>query len=368
MTRSAPHQAANTPRPNAAVEGPRRPRPSAAAGRLHTRDEAPRTPGRSSGASAEEPNVTATRRKRQRAGKAPSSAAQAVPAAPRPATHRSRAAARRAWPRRSRLSSAYARGRHTRQAPAVPGPAAPEERLEPPAQRGAGARPAPPQKSRYRSAGPLEAAGGRAHHYPAHTSTSASPRHRSQAASAQAGKPPLATITDAPRWRTYQLLRALLSLRPPAHHTAPAPPSSSARAFLLGGARSSASHWQSALRAALQVSKCHWQDDITIPRGDHLAMVNNTLPVVSRAAISFGDPDGTLLLNFDGSKGSQDLQPAPGDSRGEPPIPGPKNSEQDPLEQEHTKTEGRNSCRSGGCSNTLGMGYWNSRYILADRT
>ncbi|KAM7109971.1 uncharacterized protein J5F26_005773 isoform 1-T1 [Ciconia maguari] len=356
MTRSAPHQAANTPRPNAAVEGPRRPRPSAAAGRLHTRDEAPRTPGRSSGASAEEPNVTATGRKRQRAGKAPSSAAQAVPAAPRPATHRSRAAARRAWPRRSRLSSAYARGRHTRQAPAIPGPAAPEERLEPPAQRGADARPAPPQKSRYRSAGPLEAAGGRAHHYPAHTSASASPCHRSQAASAQAGKPPLATITDAPRWRTYQLLRALLSLCPPAHHTAPAPPSSSARAFLLGGARSSASHWQPALRAALQVSKCHWQDDITIPRGDHLAMVNSTLPVGSRAAISFGDPDGTLLLNFDGSKGSQDLQPAPGDSRGEPLIPGPKNSEQDPLEQEHTKTEGRNPCRSGGCSNTLGMG------------
>ncbi|KAK4822220.1 hypothetical protein QYF61_011861 [Mycteria americana] len=44
--------------------------------------------------------------------------------------------------------------------------------------------------------------------------------------------------------------------------------------------------------------------------------------------------DGTLLLNFDGSEGSQDLQPAPRDSRGEPPIPGLKNSEQDPLEQD----------------------------------
>ncbi|KAK4810467.1 hypothetical protein QYF61_004247, partial [Mycteria americana] len=53
----------------------------------------------------------------------------------------------------------------------------------------------------------------------------------------------------------------------------------------------------------------------------------------SRLLDSFGNPDGTLLLNFDGSERSQDLQPAPRDSRGEPPIPGPKNSEQDPLEQ-----------------------------------
>ncbi|XP_072715205.1 uncharacterized protein [Ciconia boyciana] len=72
--------------------------------------------------------------------------------------------------------------------------------------------------------------------------------------------------------------------------------------------------------------------------------------------VIFGDPDGTLLLNFNRSEGSQDLQLAPRDSRGEPLIPGAKNSEQDPLEREHTKTEGRNSCRSGGCSNTLGMG------------
>jgi len=47
---------------------------------------------------------------------------------------------------------------------------------------------------------------------------------------------------------------------------------------------------------------------------------------------SFGDPDGTLLLNFNGSVGSQDLQPAPRGSQGEPPIPGPKNSEQNPLD------------------------------------
>ncbi|KAK4831234.1 hypothetical protein QYF61_016332 [Mycteria americana] len=33
------------------------------------------------------------------------------------------------------------------------------------------------------------------------------------------------------------------------------------------------------------------------------------------------------------SEGSQDLQPAQRDSQGEPPIPGPKNSEQEPLEQ-----------------------------------
>lgn len=46
------------------------------------------------------------------------------------------------------------------------------------------------------------------------TSARASPRHRPRAAYAQAGKPPLATITYAPRWRTYQRLRALLSLRP----------------------------------------------------------------------------------------------------------------------------------------------------------
>ncbi|KAK4806972.1 hypothetical protein QYF61_027339 [Mycteria americana] len=54
---------------------------------------------------------------------------------------------------------------------------------------------------------------------------------------------------------------------------------------------------------------------------------------IRRQQTRFGTPDGTLLLNFNGSEGSQDLQPAPRDSRGEPPIPGPKNSEQDPLEQ-----------------------------------
>ncbi|XP_075286353.1 NIF3-like protein 1 isoform X2 [Opisthocomus hoazin] len=36
-----------------------------------------------------------------------------------------------------------------------------------------------------------------------------------------------------------------------------------------------------------------------------------------------GDPDGTLLVNTDGSAGSWDLQPASRDSRGEPLIPGP---------------------------------------------
>ncbi|GAB0209338.1 protein NYNRIN-like [Grus japonensis] len=44
----------------------------------------------------------------------------------------------------------------------------------------------------------------------------------------------------------------------------------------------------------------------------------------------FGDHEGTLLWNMGRSEGSQDLQPAPRDSRGEPPIPGPKSSEQGP--------------------------------------
>jgi len=47
---------------------------------------------------------------------------------------------------------------------------------------------------------------------------------------------------------------------------------------------------------------------------------------------SFGSPDGDLLLNFDGSAGSQDLHPAPRDSWGEPPMPGPKNSEKNCLD------------------------------------
>ena len=43
-----------------------------------------------------------------------------------------------------------------------------------------------------------------------------------------------------------------------------------------------------------------------------------------------GDPGGTLLVNTDGSAGSRDLQPAPRDSRGEPLIPGPKDSKSVP--------------------------------------
>lgn len=82
-TRSALHQAANTPRPKAAVERPPYLRPSTAAGRLPTRDEAPRTPGRSFGAAAEGPNVTARGRKRVggRAGLLP---ARPGPFPPRP--------------------------------------------------------------------------------------------------------------------------------------------------------------------------------------------------------------------------------------------------------------------------------------------
>lgn len=70
-THSAPQQGANTPCSKAALERPRRPRPSVAAGRLPTRDEAPRTPGRTFGAAAEGRNVTTTRRKRWRAGRVP---------------------------------------------------------------------------------------------------------------------------------------------------------------------------------------------------------------------------------------------------------------------------------------------------------
>ncbi|GAB0208148.1 mitochondrial enolase superfamily member 1 [Grus japonensis] len=61
--------------------------------------------------------------------------------------------------------------------------------------------------------------------------------------------------------------------------------------------------------------------------------------IVSNQITVFGDPDGTLLLNLDGSVGSQDLQPAPGNSRGEPPIPGPKSSEQDPWERTENQDE-----------------------------
>ena len=43
---------------------------------------------------------------------------------------------------------------------------------------------------------------------------------------------------------------------------------------------------------------------------------------------NIGDPGGTPLLNFNSSAGLQDLQPTTRDSQGEPPIPGPKNAEQ----------------------------------------
>ncbi|KAK4814835.1 hypothetical protein QYF61_027808 [Mycteria americana] len=84
--------------------------------------------------------------------------------------------------------------------------------------------------------------------------------------------------------------------------------------------------------------RARWNDPLCIRcRNKECLLLNATL--VLRSLIPdfsdrFGDPDGTLLLNFDGSEGSQDLQLAPRDSRGEPLIPGPKNSEQDPLEQE----------------------------------
>jgi len=39
-----------------------------------------------------------------------------------------------------------------------------------------------------------------------------------------------------------------------------------------------------------------------------------------------GDRDGTPLVNTDGSAGTRDLQPASRDSRGEPLIPGRKDS------------------------------------------
>ncbi|KAK4806154.1 hypothetical protein QYF61_001077, partial [Mycteria americana] len=52
---------------------------------------------------------------------------------------------------------------------------------------------------------------------------------------------------------------------------------------------------------------------------------------------SFGDPDGTLLLNLKESVESRNLQPAPRDSRGEPLIPGLKSSEQDPWEALYTE-------------------------------
>uniref|UniRef100_A0A8B9G5X8 Core shell protein Gag P30 domain-containing protein n=1 Tax=Amazona collaria TaxID=241587 RepID=A0A8B9G5X8_9PSIT len=48
---------------------------------------------------------------------------------------------------------------------------------------------------------------------------------------------------------------------------------------------------------------------------------------------SFGDPDGTPPVSLRGSVGSRDLQPAPRDSRGEPLIPGPTSSKQDPWDK-----------------------------------
>lgn len=186
-TRSTPHQAANAPPPKPSVERPRRLRPSTAASRLPTRGEAPRALGRSFGAAAEGPNVTATGRKEAAGGQG---SLQRGPGLPRRAQARGSPQPRRGPPRpsgRSGLCGARARGHRTERSPATPpgpGPAAPEERPEPPARRGASARPAPPKTTRHRSAVPLAAAAGRAHRYPAHTSASASPRHRPQAASA----------------------------------------------------------------------------------------------------------------------------------------------------------------------------------------
>jgi len=42
----------------------------------------------------------------------------------------------------------------------------------------------------------------------------------------------------------------------------------------------------SLLRAALQVSNYHWQDEIPILRGEHPAVVNSASPVGSRASVS----------------------------------------------------------------------------------
>lgn len=219
-THFAPQQAANAPRPKAAVERLRRRRPSAPAGRLPTPDEQPGTPGSSFG---QLPKNPPSRPQEERgSGRAGLRPARPRPSPPRPGPRRPAAALSPAAPGPGapglvvRVQGWGGAGAHDRPptAPPCPEPAAPEKRPETPTRTAAGTRPAPPQKSRHRSAGPLEAAAGRAHHYPARTSASASPRHRPQAASAQAGKPPLATITNSPRWRTYQLLRALLSLRP----------------------------------------------------------------------------------------------------------------------------------------------------------
>lgn len=138
------------------------------------------------------------------------------------------------------------RGRHTGQAPAAPpGPAAPEERPEPPARRGAGA-PGLRRRRRPATRAPVRSQRRQGE-------LTAIPPIPRQARSPATGPrlPPLRRESHClPPSPTLQDGGHINSCEPsspsalPANHTAPVAPSSSASAFLLGSVRSSASYWQ----------------------------------------------------------------------------------------------------------------------------